>query len=111
MDDILLMNRDVEHLMIQAGAKRCRGLEYDDKYDVLQFVHFSDVHRELMNWNRIVRYINHYSEYLSFLFHLFPRSNLSSIFETFTSSALTIFSDFSFTILSTTPFSDSSCDS
>jgi len=69
MDDILLMNRDVEHLMIQAGAKRCRGLEYDDKYDVLQFVHFSDVHRELMNWNRIVRYINHYSEYLSFALH------------------------------------------
>ena len=65
-DDIILLNRDVEHLVIQSAAKRCAGLGHDDKYDVLQFVHFSDIHRRIVNWNRVVKYINHYSDYISF---------------------------------------------
>ena len=68
-DDILVLNRDVEHLVIQSGAKRCPGLEFDDKYDILQFVLFSDTHRDLRNWNRVIRYINHYSKYISFALH------------------------------------------
>ena len=68
-DDILLLNRDVEHLVIQAGAKRCPGLGFDDKYDILQFVHFSDIHYRTANWNRVIRYINHYSDYFDFALH------------------------------------------
>lgn len=68
-DDILVLNRDVEEYVIQSSAKRCAGLEHDDKYDILQFVHFSDTHRDLRNWNRVIRYVNHYSKYISFALH------------------------------------------
>ena len=52
-DDILVLNRDLEHLVIYAGAKRCAGLEFDDKYDILQFVLFSDTHLDRFNVIRI----------------------------------------------------------
>ena len=68
-DDIILLNRDVEHLVIQAGATRTKFLEHEDPYTVLEFVHFSDIHRRINNWNRVIRYINHYSDYISFALH------------------------------------------
>ena len=68
-NDIILLNRDVEHLLVQAGATRTKFLGHDDKYEVLQFVHFSDVHRRLEMWNRTVQYINHYQDYISFALH------------------------------------------
>ena len=68
-DDIIQLNRDVEHLIIQGAATRTKALDFDDKYKVLQFVHFADIHRKLDNWNRIISYINHYSDYISFALH------------------------------------------
>ncbi len=70
--DVITLNRDVESYMIQAGAgySRSHG-RYPErfKYAPLRFIHFSDVHRVKSSWNRVVDYINHYSEYLSFALH------------------------------------------
>ena len=66
-DNIIELNRDVEPAVIQG----CRGRseKFKDKYKALQFVHFADVHAVLDAWNRIVEYINYYSDYISFAIH------------------------------------------
>ncbi len=70
--DVITLNRDVESYMIQAGAgySKSHG-RYPErfKYAPLRFVHFSDVHRVKSAWNRVVDYVNHYSDYISFALH------------------------------------------
>ena len=73
-DDIIELNRDVEPFIIQGSATRTRFFKnkpdkYPDPYKVLQFVHCSDMHDVPDLWDRMVRYINHYSEYISFAIH------------------------------------------
>lgn len=73
-DDIIELNRDVEPFIIQGSASRTRFFKnkpekYADKYSVLQFVHCSDMHNVPDLWDRMVKYINHYSEYISFAIH------------------------------------------
>ena len=51
-DNIVEMNRDQE-----------------DRYTPLQFVHLSDVHAVLDLWNRMVEFVNYYSDYISFAIH------------------------------------------
>ncbi len=66
--DILELNRDMEPFVIQASGTETpflgRGI-----HEPLQFVHFSDVHAVLELWDRMVRYINHYSNYIAFALH------------------------------------------
>lgn len=66
-DDIIELNRDVESFVIQGSATRTRF--FKDQYKVLQFVHCSDMHDVPDLWDRMVKYINHYSEYISFAIH------------------------------------------
>ena len=66
-DNIIEQNIDVETFVIQSSSKRPRA--FKEPYEPLQFVHFSDVHRKLERWDRIVEYINHYQEYISFALH------------------------------------------
>lgn len=66
-DNILELNKDVEPFVIQASTSR--SIFFKDKYVPLQFIHFSDVHAILEEWNRMVEYINYYSEYFSFALH------------------------------------------
>lgn len=61
------LNRDMEPYVIQASVGR--NPRFGDKHKVLQFVHFTDVHHMLENWNRIVEYVNTYSEYIQFALH------------------------------------------
>jgi len=73
-DDIIELNRDVEPFIIQGSATRTRFFrnkpeKFPDKYKVLQFVHCSDMHNVPDLWDRMVKYINHYSEYISFGIH------------------------------------------
>ena len=65
--DIIELNRDMEHYMIKSTS--CRTELFKDDYDPLTFVHFSDVHAMLELWDRIVTYVNHYNEYISFALH------------------------------------------
>lgn len=67
IESILTQNRDVEPFVIQASAQRTEFLGND--YDVLEFVHFSDLHATIENWNRLVEYVNHYKDYISFALH------------------------------------------
>lgn len=66
--DILEQNRDMEPFVLQASAMETPFLRRS-VYEPLQFVHFSDVHAVLELWNRIVRYINHYSGHIAFGLH------------------------------------------
>ena len=66
-DSIIELNRDMEPFIVQGSASRPRP--FKDKYAALQFIHFTDVHYRLDMWNRLVEYMNHYSEYIAFAIH------------------------------------------
>ncbi len=66
-EDIIALNRDLEPAVIQGSYGR--SMYFEDPYKPLQFVHFSDIHAILDLWNRMVEYINHYSDYISFALH------------------------------------------
>lgn len=68
---IIDLNRDVESFVIQASASRTQFFKskFDDKYSVLQFLHFSDVHMRLDCWDRVIEYLNYYKDYISFALH------------------------------------------
>ncbi len=70
-DDIVELNRDMEALVVQGSATRTYEFKqkFDDKFKPLQFVHLSDVHAVMDAWNRMVEYINYYSEYIDFGLH------------------------------------------
>ncbi len=70
-DDIIELNRDVEPYVVQASATRTAFFKnkFDDRFQPLNFVHFADIHNVLDLWNRMVQYINHYSDYISFALH------------------------------------------
>lgn len=68
IEDILTLNRDAEPFVIQASAAETPFLGRS-VHEPLQFVHFSDVHAVLELWNRMVHYINHYSDYIAFGLH------------------------------------------
>lgn len=68
---IIDLNRDVESFVIQASATRTQFFKskFDDKFSVLQFLHFSDVHMRLDCWDRVIEYMNYYKDYISFALH------------------------------------------
>lgn len=68
---ILDLNRDVEPFVIQGSATRTKFFKskFDDRFAPLQFVHFSDIHAVPELWDRMVEYVNHYSDYISFALH------------------------------------------
>ena len=68
---IIDLNLDVESFVIQASATRTSffNQKFDDRFSVLQFLHFSDVHMRLDCWNRVVEYMNYYKDYISFALH------------------------------------------
>ena len=70
-DNIVEMNRDLENLIIQGAATRTRFFKqkFEDRFVPLQFVHLSDVHAVLDLWNRMVEFVNYYSDYISFAIH------------------------------------------
>lgn len=67
IESILTLNKDVEPYVIQAAGGRLGW--YRDKYKPLQFVHFSDIHARMELWNRMVEYVNCYSDNISFALH------------------------------------------
>ena len=67
MSDIIELNRDVESFIVQASATRTQS--FKDPYTPLQFVHLADAHNVLDLWNRMVEYVNHYKNYISFALH------------------------------------------
>lgn len=66
-DNIIELNRDVEPLIIQGATGRLHP--FKDPYQPLQFVHFSDLHRYIRAWDRLVEYVNYYEKYISFALH------------------------------------------
>ena len=69
--DIVSLNRDVEPLVIQASATRTRFFREiaEDRFRPLRFVHFSDIHAVPELWDRVVDFINHYSDFVDFAIH------------------------------------------
>lgn len=70
-DNIIELNRDMESFVIQGSATRPVPFKqkFGDCFKPLQFVHFSDIHAVLNLWNRIMEYVNYYSDYISFGLH------------------------------------------
>ena len=66
---VMELNQDMEPYIIQGTAKRTQF--FHDTHKPLQFVHFTDMHgqgtQEL--WDRIMEYINYYSDYIEFALH------------------------------------------
>lgn len=67
-DSIIELNRETEAYVLQAGVGRS-ALNFQDAHTPLAFIHFSDIHAHLPNWNRLVEYMNHYADYLAFALH------------------------------------------
>lgn len=67
-DSIIELNRETEAYVLQAGVGRS-ALNFQDAHTPLAFIHFSDIHAHLTNWNRLVEYMNHYADYLAFALH------------------------------------------
>ncbi len=61
------LNRDMEPYVIQSVYPR--SSRFEDKFLPLQFVHFADIHWHLEHWNRIMEYINEYSDTIEFALH------------------------------------------
>lgn len=68
IESIIDVNRDVESFVIQGSASQTPFIR-KNQYEPLQFVHLSDVHAVLELWERMVRYVNHYSDYIAFALH------------------------------------------
>ena len=71
-NDIIKTNQEMEQFVIQASFSRSRwyfGKMFGDKYKPLEFVHVSDMHNVPLLWKRMVKYVNHYSDYISFVIH------------------------------------------
>ena len=71
-DNIIELNRDVEPYVLNAARPRSphsfKEL-YGDKFSPIAFVHASDNHARPELWDRMVQYINHYSDIISFAVH------------------------------------------
>lgn len=70
--NIVELNKDIEQFVIQATNSRSRlafGGMFEDKYKPLCFVHCADMHNVATAWNRMVDYVNYYSDYISFAVH------------------------------------------
>ena len=65
--DIVYLNKDVEPFVIQASEGL--GRQFPTKNAVLTFAHFSDIHTRQNLWDRIMKYVNHYSNYINFVIH------------------------------------------
>lgn len=65
--NIITLNKDKEALVIQGASRRSDA--FKDKYEVLQFVHCSDMHAAPENWERMVEWVNYYSDYVQFVIH------------------------------------------
>lgn len=61
------LNRDMEPYIIQSVYPRCP--KFKDTFSQLQFVHFADVHWHQEHWDRIMEYINTYSDTIQFAIH------------------------------------------
>ena len=59
---IVELNIDVEPFITQGTATR--PVAFNDPFKPLQFIHFSDIHAIPALWNRIVEYLNYYSNYI-----------------------------------------------
>lgn len=69
---IVELNKDVEPFVIEAAQTRSRPVFNkiaQDKYKPLCFVHCADMHDVLNAWNRMVDYVNYYSDYIAFALH------------------------------------------
>ena len=71
-DNIIELNRDMEPYVLQAAVPRSQHnfkKLFGDKAVPLSFVHLSDIHAAKAEWNRMVEYVNHYSDCISFVLH------------------------------------------
>jgi len=71
LDDIIELNHDKEAHIIQMtrpGLQHRFGKKCSNSVPV-SFVHASDIHNVPDLWDRMVRYINYYSDYISFAVH------------------------------------------
>ena len=64
---IIELNKDMEPYVIQSA--RARSSVFEDKFRPIQFVHFSDIHWYTELWNRVMEYINYYSDTIEFAIH------------------------------------------
>ena len=67
IESILSLNRDMDPHVRRAASGRSKL--FGDPWDVLSFIHFSDVHAVLELWNRMTEFLNHYQDILSFALH------------------------------------------
>ncbi len=65
--EIVKLNKDVEHLVMQAS--KSRSSKFGDTLVPLEFVHITDIHAHKTEWNRVVEYIDEYEEYIDFAIH------------------------------------------
>ena len=64
--DIVSLNKENEPFVINSAYGRIP--KYGDPTP-LEFVHFSDIHKQQDLWNRIMDYINYYQNYINFGIH------------------------------------------
>lgn len=65
--DIVALNKDIEHLVMQAS--KSRSSRFGDTLVPLEFVHFTDVHAHNKEWKRIVEYVDRYEGHIMFGLH------------------------------------------
>ena len=67
------LNRDKEHLLYDAWQARDQQLQRksvdDPNGSALGFLHFSDVHGNLVSWKRLGAYLDHFGDMFSFAIH------------------------------------------
>lgn len=58
-NDVLDFNQYKDNLILQSKSKFATAVESSN--DILLFIHFSDIHRDIIQWNNIVKYLNKYN--------------------------------------------------
>ena len=64
---VVSLNKDIEPFIIQNKSKGAGC--FDTNVPPLTFIHFTDIHGNVKNWERVIQFGNHYKDYVDFLFH------------------------------------------
>lgn len=64
-----VVKNNVEKDVVVANFSQSRSLLFGDEYKPLEFIHFSDVHRQAVEWSNVCKYMDAHSKYIPFAIH------------------------------------------
>ena len=64
-----VVKNNTENDVIVANFSQSRSSFFGDEYKPLEFIHFSDVHKQAAEWSNVCKYMDAHSKYIPFAIH------------------------------------------